>query len=134
MMIYLMYQIEKLQENKFYIKATGTFPPPVAERFVKEFNALTKNARDDLSIIIDITDAILLKFDSIEIILDLLKRNNNRLYRSAFIIAQNPPLSKEIEYILEKADSPKRKIVSSLEEAKKWIGLEEVIIKKKEQK
>ena len=134
MMIYLMYQIEKLQENKFYIKATGTFPPPVAEQFVKEFNALTKNARDNLSIIIDITDAILLKFDSIEIILDLLKRNNNRLYRSAFIIAQNPPLSKEIEYILEKADSPKRKIVSSLEEAKKWIGVEEVIIKKKEQK
>ena len=134
MMIYLMYQIEKLQENKFYIKATGTFPPPVAEQFVKEFNALTKNARDDLSIIIDITDAILLKFDSIEIILDLLKRNNNRLYRSAFIIAQNPPLSKEIEYLLKKADSSKRKIVSSLEEAKKWIGVEEVIIKKKEQK
>ena len=134
MMIYLMYQIEKLQENKLYIKATGTFPPPVAKHFAKEFNDLTKNAKDDLSIIIDITDAIFLKLDSIKIILELLKRNNNKLYRSAFIITQNPSLSKEIEYILEKADSPKRKIVSSLEEAKKWIGLEEVIIKKKEQK
>ena len=127
-----MYQIEKLQDNKFYIKATGTFPPPVAKRFVKEFNKLTKNAKFDLSVIIDITDAILLKFDSIEIILDLLKRNNNKLYRSAFIIAQNPPLSEEFKYILEKAASPKRKIVLSLNEAKKWIGVEDVIIKKKE--
>lgn len=130
MRINFMYQIEKLQENKFYIKATGTFPHPVAKRFVSEFNELTKNVKDDLSVIVDITDAILLKFESIEIILDLLKKNNNRLYRSAFIIAQNPPLSKELEYIMEKAASPKRKIVSSLEEAKKWIGLEELIIKK----
>jgi hypothetical protein len=127
-----MYQIEKLQDNKFYIKATGTFPPPVAKRFVKEFNKLTKNAKIDLSVIIDITDAILLKFDSIEIILDLLKRNNNKLYRSAFIIVQNPPLSEEFKYILEKVASPKRKIVLSLNEAKKWIGVEDVIIKKKE--
>ena len=129
---FLMYQIEKLQENTFYIKATGTFPPPVAKRFVKEFNKLTKNAKDDLRVIVDITDAILLKFDSIEIILALLQRNNNKLYRTAFIIAQNPPLSKEVEYILEKATSPKRKIVSSFEEAKKWIGIDEVIFKKKE--
>ncbi|MBY9004305.1 MAG: hypothetical protein KGD73_10065 [Candidatus Lokiarchaeota archaeon] len=127
-----MYQIEKLQENKFYIKATGTFPPPVAERFVKEFNELTKNAKNDLSIIVDITDAILLKFDSIEIILDLFKKNNTKLYRSAFIIANNPPLSKEIKYIIDKAASPNRKIVSSLDEAKQWIGIEDVIIKKKE--
>ncbi|MBY9018685.1 MAG: hypothetical protein KGD66_07625 [Candidatus Lokiarchaeota archaeon] len=123
-----MYQIEKLQENKLYIKATGTFPPPVAERFVKEFNELTKNVKDDLSVIVDITDAILLKFDSIEIILNLLRENNNKLYRSAFIIGKNPPLGEEFKYILEKAASPKRKIVSSLIEAKKWIGVEDVII------
>lgn len=127
-----MYQIEKLQENKLYIKATGTFPPPVAERFVKEFNELTKNAQYDLSVIVDITDAILLKFDSIEIILNLLKKNNNKLYRSAFIVGQNPPLSEEIKYILEKAASPKRKIVSNLNEAKLWIGVGDVIIKKKD--
>jgi hypothetical protein len=127
-----MYQIEKLQENKFYIKAIGTFPPPVAKRFVNEFNEIIKNLKDDLSVIIDITDAIFLSLDSLEIILELLKRNNNKLYRSAFMITQNPPLSKEIEYILEKAASSKRKIVSSLEEAKKWIGIEQVIIKKKE--
>ena len=132
MMIYLMYQIEKLQENKFYIKATGTFPPPVAEKFVKEFNELIKNEKDDLSVIIDITDAIFLNLDSFEIILDLLKRNNNNLYRSAFIVAYNPPLSEEIKYILEKAASHKRKIVPSLKEAKKWIGVEDIIIKKKE--
>ncbi|MHA1878194.1 MAG: hypothetical protein ACTSUC_17270 [Promethearchaeota archaeon] len=134
MMIYKMYQIEKLQENKLYIKATGTFPPPIAERFVKEFNELTKNVKDDLSVIIDITDAILLKFDSIEIILNMLRENNNKLYRSAFIIGQNPPLGEEFKYILEKAASQKRKIVSSLTEAKKWIGVEDIIIKKKEQK
>jgi len=133
-MIYKMYQIEKLQENKLYIKATGTFPPPIAERFVKEFNELTKNVKDDLSVIIDITDAILLKFDSIEIILNMLRENNNKLYRSAFIIGQNPPLGEEFKYILEKAASQKRKIVSSLTEAKKWIGVEDIIIKKKEQK
>ena len=127
-----MYQIEKLEENKFYIKATGTFPPPVAKRFVKEFRELTENAKNDLCIIVDITDAILLKFDSIEILLELLKENNKKLYRSAFIIERNPPLSKEMKYILEKAASPKRKIVSNLEEAKEWIGIEELIIKKKD--
>ena len=85
-----------------------------------------------MCIIVDITDAILLKFDSIEILLELLKENNKKLYRSAFIIERNPPLSKEMKYILEKAASPKRKIVSNLEEAKEWIGIEELIIKKKD--
>lgn len=125
-----MYQIEKLQENKFYIKAIGTFPPPVSEKFVKEFEELTKNIQSGLCVVVDITDAIFLKLDSIQIILDLLKRNNEKLHRSAFIIAENPPLSEEIKYLINKASSPKRKIVVNLEEAKKWIEIEKVIIRK----
>jgi len=125
-----MYQIEKLNDTSFYIKATGTFPPPVAERFKKEFEELTKDINNNLSIILDITDAILLSINSIELILMLLKRNNEKLFRSAFIISENPPLSEEFRYIIEKAASPKRKIVSNLEEAKEWIGIQKIVIKK----
>jgi hypothetical protein len=124
-----MYQIEKLNDTSFYIKATGTFPPPVAERFIKEFGELTKDIRNKLSIIVDMKDAILLSIDSIEIILELLKKNNKNLFRSAFIIAKNPPLSEEFKYLLDHAKSPKRKIVSNLEEAKEWIGVENILFK-----
>jgi hypothetical protein len=125
-----MYQIEKINNTSFYIKAIGTFPPPVAERFKKEFEELTKDIDNNLSIIVDISDAILLSINSIELILMLLKRNNERLFKSAFIISENPPLSEEFRYILEKAASPKRKIVSNLTEAKDWIGINKVVIKK----
>ena len=125
-----MYQIKQIDNTSFYIKAIGTFPPPVAENFVKEFEDLTKNIDSNLKVIVDITDAILLKIESIEIILDLLKRDNRKLYRSAFIISENPPLDEEFKYILEKAQSPKRRIVSNLDEAKEWIGIEEIIFKK----
>jgi len=125
-----MFQIEKINETSFYIKAIGTFPPSVAENFVKEFGDLTKNIKSNLRVIVDITDAILLKFDSIQIILDLLKRDNEKLYKSAFVISQNPPLDEEFTFILKKAQSPKRKIVSNLDEAKKWIEIEDIIFKK----
>ena len=55
-----MYQIEKISDTCFLIKATGTFPPPLAERFIKEFEDQTKDINENLSIIVDITDAILL--------------------------------------------------------------------------
>lgn len=125
-----MFQIEKLNDTSFYIKAIGTFPPSVAESFVNKFGALTKDIKDNLRVIVDITDAIFLKFDSIEIILDLLRKNNEKLYRSAFVISKNPPLDKEFKFILEKAQSPKRKIVSNLNEAKEWIGIADIILKK----
>ncbi|MFX0010246.1 MAG: hypothetical protein ACFE9R_08030 [Candidatus Hermodarchaeota archaeon] len=125
-----MYQIEKLNETSFYIKATGTFPPPVAERFIKDFGELTKDVHDKMSVIVDITDAILLNIDSIEIILNLLRKNNERLFRSAFIISKNPPLDEEFQYLINRAKSPKRKVVSSLEEAKEWVGIEKIIFKK----
>jgi len=125
-----MFQFEKINDNCFYIKVTGTFPPPVVERFIKEFKALTKDIRENLSIIVDIADAILLSINSIEIILELLKRNNERLFRSAFIIDKNPPLKEEIKYLIDHAQSPKRKIVSNLEEAKEWIGIEKIVFKK----
>ncbi len=125
-----MYQIEKINDTCFYIKATGTFPPPVAERFIKEFKELTKDVNENLSIIVDITDAILLSIGSIDLILELLKRGNERLFRSAFIIEKNPPLSEEFKYLIDHAQSPKRKIVSNLEEAKEWIGIDKVVVKK----
>ena len=124
-----MYQIEKINDTCFYIKATGTFPPPVAERFIKEFGESTEDIPGKLSIIVDVTDAILLSINSVDIILDLLKKNNEKLFRSAFIIEKNPPLSEEFNYLLEHAKSPKRKIVSNLEEAKEWIGIEKIEFK-----
>ncbi len=83
-----------------------------------------------MSIIVDITDAILLSIDSIDIILELLKSDNERLFISAFIIEKNPPLNEEFRYLLDHAQSPKRKIVSNLEEAKEWIGIDKVVVKK----
>jgi len=126
----IMYQIEKISDTCFLIKATGTFPPPVAERFVKEFKEVTKDINENLNIIVDITDAILLSIASIEIILELLKSDNERLSRSAFIIEKNPVLNEEFRYLLDHAQSPKRKIVSSLEEAKEWIGIDKIVVKK----
>ena len=83
-----------------------------------------------LFVIVDGMDFILLNLESFEIILDFLKGNNERLNKSAWIISQNPPLDKEIQILLEKAMSPKRKIVETLEEAKEWIGIKEIIIEK----
>ena len=125
-----MYQIEKIGDNSFYIKAIGTFPLTVTERFVIEFEDLIKNIHENLYVIIDITEAILLRIESIALILDLLKRNNEKLNKSAFIISKNPPLGVEFKYLLEHAESSKRKIVSSLEDAKEWISIGDIIFKK----
>jgi len=125
-----MYQIEKIDDNSFYIKAIGTFPLPVAERFVIELEDLTQDVHENLNVIIDITEAILLRIESIDIILDLLKRNNEKLNKSAFIISKNPPLGVEFKYLTEHAESPKRKIVSNLEDAKEWIGIEKIDFRK----
>ncbi|MFX1454467.1 MAG: hypothetical protein ACFFDB_03750 [Promethearchaeota archaeon] len=122
-----MYRIEKIGENKFYIKALGLFPPSVAKRFIKEFKKKTKKM-EKFSVIVDGLDVIFLNLDSFEIILDFLKDNNKRLDRSSWIISKNPPLDEEIAALLKKADSPKRKIVSNLKDAKEWIGVDEIII------
>ena len=45
-------------------------------------------------------------------------------------ISKNPPLDKEAQVLLDRADSPKRKIVDNLDDAKKWIGISEIIIEK----
>lgn len=122
-----MYRIEKIGENQFYIKALGTFPPSVAKSFIKDFNKNTKKSKI-LSVIVDGMDFILLNIESFEIILDFLRGNNERLNKSAWIISKNPPLGKEIQILLERAKSPKRKIVENLDEAKEWIGVKEIII------
>ena len=124
-----MYRIEKIGEDKFYIKALGTFPPSVARRFMKDFNKKTKKL-EEFSVIIDGLDFILLNLETFEIILDFLKSNNERLVKSAWLISQNPLLDKEIQILIEKAKSPKRKIVDNLEDAKEWIGAEKIIIQK----
>jgi len=124
-----MYKIEKIRENKLYIKIIGTFPPSVANKFIKDFEEQTKEL-SKLSVIVDGLDFILLNLKSFEIILEFLKRNNERLVKSAYVIAQNPVLDKEAQILLDRADSPKRKIVDNLDDAKKWIGISEIIIEK----
>lgn len=122
-----MYKIEKIRENKLYIKIIGTFPPSVANKFIKDFEEKTKEL-SNLSVIVDGLDFILLNLKSFEIILEFLKRNNERLVKSAYVIAQNPVLDKEAQILLDRADSPKRKIVDNLDDAKKWIGISEITI------
>ena len=124
-----MYKIENIGENCFYVKTMGSFPPLVAEKFVKEFEETIKNKKR-IRVIIDLSDAIFLKISSIEIILNLLKKNNKNLSKSAFVIRNNPPLDKEISFLLEKAASPKRIIASDLNEAKKWLGISDIVIQK----
>lgn len=124
-----MYKFEKIGENHYYVKVLGTFPPSVANRFIKEFNEKTKELKE-LSVIVDGLDFILLNLESFKIILDFLKKNNDRLVRSAYIVADNPLLNKEAEILLERADSPKRKLVANFDDAKEWIGIERISIKK----
>ncbi|MHA2008149.1 MAG: hypothetical protein ACXABO_17960 [Promethearchaeota archaeon] len=124
-----MYRIEKIGEDKFYIKALGTFPPSVARRFMKEFNKKTKKL-ENFSVIVDGLDFILLNVESFEIILDFLKKNNEKLVRSSWIVSKNPLLDKEIQILIDKAESSKRKIVDNLDDAREWIGVEEIIIER----
>ncbi len=124
-----MYKIEKIGKNHLYIKALGTFPPSVAETFIKDFEERTKEFKN-FSVIVDSLDIILLNLKSFEIILEFLKRNNERLIRSAYIIAKNPVLNKEAQILFERAESPKRKIVKNLEEAKEWLGISSVIVER----
>ncbi|TFG22954.1 MAG: hypothetical protein EU529_08845 [Promethearchaeota archaeon] len=125
-----MFRIEIIGENCLYIKTLGTFPKSVAKRFVKEFEEKTKNY-ENFCTIIDNLDAILLDVRSFNIILELLKKNNEKLGKAAYVIsAHNLPLDKEIEILLEKADSPNRKIVHNLDEAKEWVGIKDIIIGK----
>ena len=122
-----MYRIEKIGEYHFFIKVLGLFPPSIAKRFIKEFRKKTKKL-DEFSVIVDGSDFIFLNLDSFKIVLDYLKENNERLNKSSWIISKNPPLDKEIEVLLERAESPKRKIVQNLEEAKEWLGISDITV------
>lgn len=124
-----MYKIENLEGNKFFIKIIGRFPPSVANKFTEEFLKIIKNL-NSYSVIVDLCDGTFLTIASIEIILKLLKETQKNLDRSAFVVPYNPPLNEEVKYVLEKADSPKRKIVQSFDEAKEWIGISDIIIRK----
>ncbi len=124
-----MFRIEKIGSNHFYIKVLGTFPPSVTENFLKEFGKQIENF-DRISVIVDGADFILLNLKSFEDILNFLKKNNEKLEKSAWIITTNILLDKEIQILLKRAESPKRKIVRNLEEAKRWIGIETIMIEK----
>lgn len=124
-----MYKIEKIGKHYLYIKIMGTFPPSVVEKFIDEFKEKTKDLKK-LSVIVDGLDFIMLNLQSFKIILNFLKKNNDRLVKSAYVVAQNPVLDKEAQILLDRADSPKRKIVENLEDAKEWIGISEIIIEK----
>ena len=122
-----MYRIEKIGEYHFFIKVLGLFPPSIAKRFIKEFRKKTKKL-NEFSVIVDGSDFIFLNLDSFKIVLEYLKENNERLNKSSWIISKNPPLDKEIEALLERAESPKRKIVQNLEEAKEWLGISDITV------
>ena len=124
-----MYQLEKIGENSFLFKAIGSFPPSIAEEAIEDFLKITKHM-SEFSAIIDLTDARLINFNSIELVGDFFKNNETKLLKSALIISENPPLDVEFEYILKQVNSMKRKIVSNLEEAKKWIGIDKIIVQK----
>lgn len=123
-----MYKIEKIGENIFYIKALGTFPKSVAVQFVNEFKEKIKNL-EKFSAIIDGLDFILLAMKSFDTILKLLKELNTKLVKSAYV-SKSPVLVKEFEILLERAESPNRTIVDNLDDAKKWIGIKDIVIKK----
>ncbi len=125
-----MFKLEKIGENTFYIKALGTFPPSVAKRFVREFKENTKNL-EGFSVIVDGLDLIILHLKSFKMVLNLLKKNNKKLIKSAYVVGENPVLNKEAQILLERAKSPKRKIVKNLEEAKEWVGIKDIVIQKK---
>lgn len=124
-----MYKIEKIGKYYLYIKILGTFPPSVAREFIKEFEEKTAHLKQ-FSVIVDGLDFILLNLKSFEIVLEFLKKNNDKLIKSSYIIAKNPVLDKEAQILLDRADSPKRKIVGNLDDAKKWVGVSEIIIEK----
>jgi hypothetical protein len=124
-----MYKLEHLGDNNFYLKIIGNFPPSVAKSFRDDFLTKTKSL-DSFSVIVDLSNADLLRLSSIDIILDLLKQNNKKLEKSAYIIVHNPPLSEELKYLIQEAKSPKRKIVNSLKKAKRWVGIKDLIIQK----
>ena len=125
----VLYQLEKIGDNSFLFKAIGSFPPSIAEEAIEDFLKIT-NDMSEFSAIIDLTDARLINFNSIELIVKFFKNNEPKLVKSAVVISENPPLDTEFEYILKQVNSVKRKIVSNLEEAKKWIGIDEIIIRK----
>ncbi len=124
-----MFRIEKIGTNCLYIKAIGTLPPPEAEKFIQNFKGMTEEMKN-FCVIIDALDFTLLSFKSFEKILDLLKEDNEKLTKSAFVIAKNPPLTSEFQILLEKAESPKRKIVETLDAAKEWVGIPEIVIQR----
>jgi len=124
-----MYQLEKIGENSFYFKAIGSLPPSIAEEAIENFLKLTKDM-PKFSAIIDLSDARLIKFDSFKIIIEFFRKNESKLIKTGIVISENPPLDTEFDYILKQVKSAKRKIVSTLEDAKNWIGIKEIIVQK----
>jgi len=124
-----MYKIEKIGENTFYIKVLGTMPPSVSKKLVNDFKARIKDL-ENFSSIVDGLDLIILNLKSFKIVLKFLKKSNKKLVKSAYIIGKSPVLKNQAEILFDKAKSSKRKIVENLDEAKKWIGIEDIIIKK----
>jgi len=123
-----MYKIEIIGESLLYIKAMGRFPESIAKQFVQDFKEKTKGL-EKISAIIDGLDFILLAMKSFDIILKLLKENNSKLIKAAYV-SKSPVVVKEFELLLERAESPNRIVVDNLDAAKKWIGIEDIVFRK----
>ncbi|MHA1150059.1 MAG: hypothetical protein ACTSR8_17630 [Promethearchaeota archaeon] len=124
-----MHKIEKIGENILYIKATRILDANEAEKFVKKFEKIINNM-ENFSVLIDLLDTTALRVEAIDILLELLRKNNTKLSKSSFAICCNPILSKEFEILIKRAESEDRKIVGSLDEAKEWLGIKEINIQK----
>ena len=122
-----MYRIENIGNKIFYIKFTGHFTPANAQKYLEEFKEISKDT-ENFSLLVDLIDASMLGMESIDLILTMLQKESKKLHKSAYVISENPPLEVEFNYLFSKAPSPKRKLVSDLEEAKKWLGLEDIVI------
>lgn len=124
-----MYRIEKISEDTYYIKFTGKFSDAEAKKYMEEFKELTKDTKT-FSILVDLSDASALSVDAVDVLLDIFSKESSRLSQSVYLIAANPPLDAEFQYLCNKAPSETRSVVSSLEEAKSCLGIEEIHIKK----
>ncbi len=122
-----MYKIEKIGDNIFYIKFMGKLPKSKAENYIKDLRLAIKGL-SHFSILVDLLDATFLSGETFDFLLDLFKKDNKRLIKSAYVISENPPLDVEFQYLFDQAPSPKRKIVSDLDDAKKWLGISEISI------
>ena len=95
-----------------------------------DIDKLSDEDLERISTIVDGLDLIILNLKSFSKVLKFLQKTNPKLVKAAYVIGKSPVLNKEAEILLERAKSPKRKIVATLDEAKEWVGIEDIVFQK----